>query len=270
MKRKERSDYILIGLVVGFLSLMILLPMTNLLMQAFREGITIYLESISHPDTLSAIGLNLVVAFFTIPLNLIFGISAAICIARFQFPGKTILTTLIDIPFSVSPVISGLIFILVFGLNGWWGEWIESKGFQIIFATPGIVLATIFITFPFIAREVLPVLEAAGDDEEVAAHILGANSLQTFFYITLPKMKWGLLYGVILCTARVMGEFGAVSVVSGHIAGLTDTLPLRIEKLYNEYQTVAAFSVATLLAAFAFITLFIKIYVEHLEQKSEI
>lgn len=270
MKSNKKVEFILIFLMIAFLSIFIIIPMINLFTNALSEGFGEYWDALKEPDTLSAIGLNLTVAFFTIPLNLFFGITAAILLSRFHFPGKTIVRTLIDIPFSVSPVISGLIFILVFGLGGWWGEWIEEKGFQIIFATPGIVIATIFITFPFIAREVLPVLDASGDEEEQAAFILGANSLQTFYYITLPKMKWGLLYGVILCTARVMGEFGAVSVVSGHISGLTDTLPLRIDKLYNEYQTTAAFAVATILAGFAFLTLFIKLYIENLERKSEV
>jgi sulfate/thiosulfate transport system permease protein len=270
MKKPKRtiSELVLIFTTFLFVGMFIFLPMLNVFINALSLGFSKYYEYIVHPDTLSALMLNLTVAFFTIPLNLAFGIFASIFLARFEFKGKSFIVSLIDIPFSVSPVISGLIFVLVFGLNGWFGQSIEdSFSFQIIFATPGIVIATIFITFPFIAREILPVLNAAGEEEEQAAYTLGANSWQIFYYVTLPKIKWGLLYGVILCNARVMGEFGAVSVVSGHITGLTDTLPLRIEKLYNEYQTVAAFSVATILAMLALITLFIKIYIEH--QRSE-
>ncbi len=261
-KSNSKYAYLFIGITYLFLGILILLPMLNLFQGALAKGLNYYFQAISHSDTIAALRLNLTVALFTIPFNLLFGVLAAICISRFEFFGKSILLSLIDIPFSVSPVISGLIFILVFSIAGWFGKPIESMGFQIIFATPGIVLATIFITFPFIAREVIPVLNAIGEDEEQAAYILGANFFQNFFYITLPKIKWGLLYGVILCNARVMGEYGAVSLVSGHITGLTDTLPLRVEKLYSEYQTVAAFSVASLLALFAFITLFIKTYIE--------
>ncbi|MCX7997756.1 MAG: sulfate ABC transporter permease subunit CysW [Leptospiraceae bacterium] len=254
--------YALIFLSVFFLSIMILIPVINVFYHALEKGLSFYLQAISHSHTISALLLNLTVAIFTIPLNLSFGVAAAILITRFDFFGKNFLLSIIDLPFSVSPVIAGLIFILVFSLEGWWGEWLEAKGLQVIFATPGIILATIFVTFPFVVREVIPVLEASGDEEEQAAFTLGANSWQTFFHITIPKIKWGLLYGVVLCTAKVMGEFGAVSLVSGHIAGLTDTLPLRVEKLYNEYQTVAAFSVASILILFSVLIFLIKLALE--------
>ncbi len=234
----------------------------NVFIHALEKGFTFYLNSIFHPHTISALLLNLTVALFTVPLNLIFGVSAAILLTRFHFFGKNFLLAIIDLPFSISPVIAGLIFILVFSLEGWLGNWLESKGFQVIFAIPGIVIATIFVTFPFVVREVIPVLEASGDEEEQAAFTLGANYWQTFFFVTIPKIKWGLLYGVILCTAKVMGEFGAVSLVSGHITGFTDTLPLRVEKLYNEYQTTAAFSVASLLVLFSFLTFIAKVLLE--------
>ncbi|MCB1176152.1 MAG: sulfate ABC transporter permease subunit CysW [Leptospiraceae bacterium] len=258
----ENNKFIFIGIAYLFIAVFIFLPMLNLFFNAFEKGLIFFWNSISHKDTISALLLNLTVVLFTIPLNLVFGILVSICITRFEFRGKTLLLTLVDIPFSVSPVISGLIFILIFGLGGWLGERIESLGFQIIFATPGIIIATIFITFPFIAREIIPVMSAGGEEEEQAAFILGANSIQNFYYVTFPKIKWGVLYGVILCNARVMGEYGAVSIVSGHITGLTDTLPLRVEKLYSEYQTVAAFSVAVILAILAFLTLLIKTYIE--------
>ena len=259
---KNPEKIVLFAVFLAFLGVMIVLPLANLFANALHEGTNKYWEYIADPDTLAAVRLSLLVVFFTIPLNLIFGVSAALCVARLDFPGKSLLLAFIDIPFSVSPVISGLIFTLVFGLNGWFGERLEAHGVQIIFAAPGIVIATIFITFPYIARELLPVLNAAGDEEEQAAHVLGANSWQIFYYITLPKIKWGLLYGVILCNARAMGEFGAVSVVSGHITGLTDTLPLRVEKLYNEYQATGAFAVASILAFLALITLAIKTIVD--------
>jgi sulfate transport system permease protein len=268
MKSSKLVKFFLIGIMILFLGIFVVLPMISLLVNAFKEGLKVYFNAIVHPETLHALQLNLIVAVFSIPLNLFFGVVCAILISRFEFRAKNILLTLIDLPFSVSAVISGLIFILVFGLDGWLGKWIEEKGFQVIFATPGIVLATIFVTFPFIVREVLPVLEASGDEEEQAAFTLGANSLQIFYYITLPKIKWGLLYGVILSTARVMGEYGAVSLVSGHISGLTDTLPLRIDKLYNEYQATSAFAVSTILVGFAFVTLMLKLFIEQLKRKS--
>lgn len=253
---------ILIVIALAFIGLMILAPLINVFYQAFGGGIEKYFSAIAEKDTLSAIRLTLLVVTFSVPLNLVFGITASWAIAKYDFSGKSILTTLIDIPFSVSPVVSGLIFVLVFGLQGWFGKYLETLDIRIIFAAPGIILATTFITFPFIARELIPLMESQGNDEEEAALILGANSWQTFRYVTLPNIKWGILYGVILCNARAMGEFGAVSVVSGHITGLTDTIPLRVEKLYNEYQSVAAFSVASMLLLLAVVTLVVKTYLE--------
>jgi sulfate/thiosulfate transport system permease protein len=214
------------------------------------------------PDAWSAIRLTLLTASIAVPLNLVFGIAAAWCIAKYEFRGKAFLTTLVDLPFSVSPVVAGLIYVLVFGAQGWIGPWLAEHGIKIVFAVPGIILATIFVTFPFIARELIPLMQAQGNDEEQAAIVLGANGWQTFWYVTLPNIKWGLIYGVILCNARAMGEFGAVSVVSGHIRGQTNTMPLHVEILYNEYQSVAAFAVASLLALLALVTLAIKFFVE--------
>ncbi len=268
MNSNKLVKFFLIGIMILFLGSFVLLPMISLIVNSFKEGIKVYFQALLHPETLHALKLNLIVALFSIPLNLFFGVVCAILISRFEFRAKSILLTLIDLPFSVSAVIAGLIFILVFGIDSWLGQWLEAHGFQVIFATPGIVLATIFVTFPFVVREILPVLEASGDEEEQAAFTLGANSLQSFFYITLPKIKWGLLYGVILSTARVMGEYGAVSLVSGHISGLTDTLPLRIDKLYNEYQITSAFAVSTILVGFAFLTLMMKLFIEKLERKN--
>jgi sulfate transport system permease protein len=218
--------------------------------------------SISEPDALSAIVLTLTAAVIAVPLNLVFGVSAAWAIAKFDFRGKSVLLTLIDLPFSVSPVIAGLVYVLVFGLQGWWGEWLRDHDLKVIFAVPGIVLATIFVTFPFIARELIPLMQAQGQEQEEAARVLGASGWQTFFKVTLPNVKWALLYGVILCNARAMGEFGAVSVVSGHIRGQTNTLPLHIEILYNEYQFAASFAVASILASLALVTLVLKFIVE--------
>jgi sulfate transport system permease protein len=230
--------------------------------EAFRKGVETYVAALIEPDALSAIRLTLLAAAIAVPLNLLFGISAAWAVAKFNFPGKNILTSLIDLPFSVSPVVAGLIYVLVFGLQGWFGHWLSAHDIRIIFAVPGIVLATIFVTFPFIARELIPLMEAQGRDEEEAAISLGASGLQTFWRVTIPNVKWALLYGVILCNARAMGEFGAVSVVSGHIRGETNTMPLHVEILYNEYQFAAAFAVASLLALLALVTLVLKSYVE--------
>jgi sulfate transport system permease protein len=253
---------ILIGIAVGFVGVFLLLPLANVFAQAFAKGWVAYLQSLQQPDTRSAVLLTLLVSAICVPLNLVFGVIAAWAVAKFQFRGKALLITLIDLPFSVSPVVSGLIFVVMFGAQGYLGPWLDSKDIQIIFAVPGIVLATLFVTFPFVARELIPLMEAQGSDAEQAALTLGATGWQTFWHVTLPSVKWGLLYGVILCNARAMGEFGAVSVVSGHISGLTETLPLRIEKLHQEYQSVGAFSAASLLALVALITLGLKTWLE--------
>jgi sulfate transport system permease protein len=250
--------YTLTGLALAFLFLFLALPLAAVFTEALRKGLGAYLDALREPDAWSAIKLTLLAAVISVPLNLVFGVSAAWAVANFQFPGKAFLTTLIDLPFSVSPVVAGLIYVLMFGAQGWFGPWLQAHDVKIIFAVPGIVLATIFVTFPFIARELIPLMQAQGNDEEQAAIVLGANGWQTFWHVTLPNIKWGLVYGVILCNARAMGEFGAVSVVSGHIRGQTNTLPLHVEILYNEYQSVAAFAVASLLAILALITLVIK------------
>lgn len=248
----------LIGVGLGFFGLFLLMPLLAVFVEALRKGLDVYLAAIVEPDALSALRLTLLATAIALPLNLIFGIAAAWAVAKYEFPGKSLLTTLIDLPFSVSPVIAGLIYVLVFGAQGWFGPWLSAHDIQIIFAVPGIVLATIFVTVPFIARELIPLMEAQGREEEEAAVVLGASGWQTFWRVTLPNIKWGLLYGVILCNARAMGEFGAVSVVSGHIRGETNTLPLHVEILYNEYQFAAAFAVASLLALLALVTLAIK------------
>ncbi len=253
---------VLIGIAVGFVGVFLLLPLANVFAQAFAKGWGAYLQSLQQPDTRSAVLLTLLVSAICVPLNLVFGVIAAWAVAKFQFRGKALLITLIDLPFSVSPVVSGLIYVVMFGAQGYLGPWLDSKDIQIIFAVPGIVLATLFVTFPFVARELIPLMEAQGSDAEQAALTLGATGWQTFRYVTLPSVKWGLLYGVILCNARAMGEFGAVSVVSGHISGVTETLPLRIEKLHQEYQSVGAFSAASLLALVALITLGLKTWLE--------
>lgn len=254
--------WLLIAAALLFLALFLLLPLAAVFSQAFDKGLTVYLEALREPDTLSSIKLTLITAAVTVPLNLFFGVTAAWAIAKFSFPGKNLLITLIDLPFSVSPVISGLIYVLIFGLQGWLGPWLNAHDIKIIFAVPGIILATIFVTFPFVARELIPLMEAQGKEEEEAALVLGASGLQTFFRVTLPNVKWGIIYGVILCNARAMGEFGAVSVVSGHIRGMTNTVPLHVEILYNEYNYTAAFAVASLLAFLALITLAIKTIAE--------
>ena len=252
----------LIVAALGFLGLFIVLPLIGVLFEALRRGFDAYAAAITEPMAVSAITLTLIVAAIAVPVNLVFGVAAAWAIAKFEFRGKSLLITLIDLPFSVSPVISGLVFVLLFGLQGWLGPWLAEHDVKIIFAVPGIVLATIFVTFPFIARELIPLMQEQGTQDEEAAISLGANGWQTFWRVTLPNIKWGLLYGVLLCNARAMGEFGAVSVVSGHIRGQTNTIPLHVEILYNEYNFVAAFAVASLLACLALVTLVAKAFVE--------
>jgi sulfate/thiosulfate transport system permease protein len=249
-------------IVLLFLALFLVVPLAAVFISAFAKGAEAYFSAVREPDAMSALRLTLLAAAIAVPLNLVFGVSAGWAIAKFDFPGKNLLTTLIDLPFAVSPVISGMLFVLLFGRNGVFGSWLFDHDIRIVFAVPGIVLATIFVSFPFVAREIIPMMEAAGNDEEEAAVVLGANGLQTFFRVTLPNIKWGLLYGVILCNARAMGEFGAVSVVSGHIRGLTNTLPLQVEILYNEYNFQAAFAVASLLAFLALATLVVKTIAE--------
>jgi sulfate transport system permease protein len=253
---------LLLTIAIGFLALLLLAPLGAVLGQAFADGIVTYMGSFADPDTRASIRLTLMTAAIVVPANTIFGIAAAWAIARFEFRGKSLLVTLIDLPFAVSPVIAGLVLVLLFGANGWFGEWLLDHDVSIIFATPGIVLATIFVSFPYVARELIPLMQQQGSDEEVAALSLGAGAWITFLRITLPKIRWGLLYGIILCNARAMGEFGAVSVVSGHIRGLTTTMPLQVEILYNEYNFVAAFAVASLLALLAILTLVAKALVE--------
>lgn len=252
----------LIGLALAFLTLFLFIPLISVFYEALKKGTDVYLAAITEPDALAAIKLTLTVAAIAVPINLIFGVAAAWAVAKFEFRGKSLLITLIDLPFSVSPVVSGLIYVLIFGLQGWLGPWLAENDIKIIFAVPGIVLATIFVTVPFIARELIPLMQAQGTEEEEAAVVLGANGWQIFFRVTLPNIKWGLLYGTILCNARAMGEFGAVSVVSGHIRGSTNTLPLHVEILYNEYNFAAAFAVASLLALLALVTLALKTFVE--------
>jgi sulfate transport system permease protein len=245
-----------------FLTVFLILPVAAVFAQAFEKGLDAYIEAIKDPASVSAIKLTLIAAGVSVPLNLIFGIAAAWAIARFDFPGKSFLMALIDLPFAVSPVIAGLVFVLLFGLHGIFGPWLLSHGIRIIFAAPGIILATAFVTFPFIARELIPLMQGQGSEEEEAALVLGASGLKTFLKVTIPNIKWGLLYGIILCNARAMGEFGAVSVVSGHIRGETNTIPLQVEILYNEYNFSAAFALASLLTLLALITLVLKKYVE--------
>jgi len=254
--------YALIGTTLAFLGVFLVLPLAVVFIEAFKKGVGVYLAAITEEDARSAIKLTLIAAGISVPLNVAFGIAAAWCIAKFDFRGKNVLLTLIDLPFSVSPVIAGLIYVLVFGLQGWFGEWLRDHDLKIIFAVPGIVLATVFVTFPFVARELIPLMQSQGIEQEEAATVLGARGWQTFWRVTLPNVKWGLLYGVILCNARAMGEFGAVSVVSGHIRGATNTLPLHVEILYNEYQFAAAFAVASLLALLALVTLLVKYAIE--------
>jgi len=247
---------------LGFFALFLLLPLVTVFVEALRKGVGVYIAALIEPDALSALRLTLLAALIAVPLNLVFGVWAAWLVTKFDFRGKSFLVTLIDLPFSVSPVVAGLIYVLIFGAQGWFGPWLQDHDLKIVFAVPGIVLATVFVTFPFVARELIPLMEAQGREEEEAATVLGARGWQTFWYVTLPNVKWGLLYGVILCNARAFGEFGAVSVVSGHIRGLTNTLPLHVEILYNEYQFAAAFAVASLLALLALVTLALKSVVE--------
>lgn len=253
---------LLLTLALAFVTLFLFIPLVAVFSEALRKGWDVYVTSIQEPDAWSAIKLTLIAAGISVPLNLVFGVAAAWAIAKFEFRGKNVLLTLIDLPFSVSPVISGLIYVLLFGAQGWFGEWLREHDIKILFAVPGIVLATIFVTFPFVARELIPLMQAQGSEEEEAALVLGASGWKTFWHVTLPNIKWGLLYGVILCNARAMGEFGAVSVVSGHIRGETNTMPLQVEILYNEYNFTAAFAVASLLTLLALVTLALKTIVE--------
>jgi sulfate transport system permease protein len=258
----------LVTLALLFLSLFLFVPLAAVFAQALSKGLAVYWAAIVDPDALSALRLTLIAAAVAVPANLVFGVAAAWAIAKFDFRGKHVLLTLIDLPFSVSPVIAGLIYVLIFGLQGWCGEWLRDHDARVIFAVPGIVLATLFVTFPFIARELIPLMQAQGQEQEEAARVLGASGLQILWRVTLPNVKWALLYGVILCNARAMGEFGAVSVVSGHVRGVTNTLPLHIEILYNEYQFAAAFAVASLLAGLALVTLVLKFIVERRVQQA--
>ena len=249
---------LLIAIALSFIAIFLLAPLAIVFAEALKKGWQVYLAAITDPDALSAIRMTLLAAGISVPLNLVFGVAAAWLITKFEFRGKQLLLTLIDLPFSVSPVIAGLIYVLMFGLQGWWGEWLRDHDIRIIFALPGVVLATIFITVPFVARELIPLMQTQGLDQEEAARVLGASGWQTFWRVTLPNIRWALLYGVILCNARAMGEFGAVSVVSGHVRGETNTMPLHIEIAYNEYQFAAAFAVASLLALLALVTLALK------------
>ncbi|KLD97235.1 sulfate ABC transporter permease subunit CysW [Aliarcobacter butzleri] len=259
--------YLLITTAITFLAVMLVVPLITIFAEAFRKGVEAYFLSFEDEYVLSAIKLTFITAIIAVPLNLVFGLAASWAIAKYSFFGKSFLITLIDLPFAVSPVISGFVYILLFGAQGWFGSWLIENDVQIIFAVPGIVLATIFVTFPFVARELIPLMQEMGNDEEQAALLLGASGFQTFLKVTLPNIKWGLLYGVILCNARAMGEFGAVSVVSGHIQGVTNTMPLQVEILYNEYNFVAAFAVSTLLAILALLTLVLKYILEWKVQK---
>jgi len=254
--------WIVLSISLLFFICFLVLPLATVFIEALKKGWNVYLEAILDDDALSAIELTLIAAVIAVPLNLVFGVAAAWAIAKFDFRGKQLLITFIDLPFSVSPVVAGLVYVLMFGANGWIGPWLSDHDIRIVFAVPGIVLATIFVTFPFIARELIPLMQAQGKDEEEAAVVLGASGWQTFWYVTLPNIRWGLIYGVVLCNARAMGEFGAVSVVSGHIRGVTNTMPLQIEILYNEYQFSAAFAVASLLALLALLTLVLKTFIE--------
>ncbi|HAP28470.1 MAG TPA: sulfate ABC transporter permease subunit CysW [Achromobacter sp.] len=264
---------VLLFIALGFLALFLLVPLAAVFAEAFRKGWALYLDAIVEPDALAAIRLTLLVAAIALPVNLVFGVAAAWAITKFQFRGKQFLITLIDLPFSVSPVVAGLVFVLLFGSQGWFGEWLQAHDIKIVYAVPGIILATLFVTFPFVARELIPLMQAQGSEEEQAALTLGASGWQIFWRVTLPNIKWGLLYGAILCNARAMGEFGAVSVVSGQIRGLTNTMTLHVEILYNEYQYSAAFAVASLLALLALVSLVAKNVVEwrnaRLQQNAE-
>jgi sulfate transport system permease protein len=261
---------VLMTIALAFLVIFLLMPLLAVFVEALRQGLGAYLAGITEPDALAAIRLTLLVAAIAVPLNVVFGIAAAWAIAKFEFKGKSLLTTLIDLPFSVSPVIAGLVYVLLFGAQGLLGPWLAEHDIKIIFAVPGIVLATIFVTFPFVARELIPLMQEQGAEEEEAARMLGAGGMQIFLRVTLPNVKWGLLYGVLLCNARAMGEFGAVSVVSGHIRGLTNTMPLHVEILYNEYNFVAAFAVASLLTLLALLTLVLKLALEWRAKRAQL
>jgi len=253
---------VLIGLALALLGVFLLLPLVVIFQQAFAGGIDTFIAALTEADALNAIKLTLIVAAIAVPLNTVFGVAAAWCIAKYEFRGRNVLITLIDLPFSVSPVIAGMVWVLLFGRGGWLHPWLEANDIRIIFALPGLVIATVFVTFPFVARELIPLMQAQGNDEEYAALTLGAGGWSTFWHVTLPNIRWGLLYGVLLCNARAMGEFGAVSVVSGHIRGMTNTMPLHVEVLYNDYQFTAAFAVASVLALLAFVTLALKSLLE--------
>jgi len=262
LKEPKVVQWLLTFIALAFLALFLVLPLITIFMTAFQKGLETYLAAITNPDALAAIKLTLIVVLITVPLNAVFGVVAAWLITKFDFKGKNILITLIDLPFAVSPVIAGLVFILLFGAQGLFGEWLFNHDIKIVFAIPGIILATLFVTLPFVAKELIPLMQAQGSAEEEASLTLGASGFKTFFLVTLPNIKWGLLYGIILCNARAIGEFGAVSVVSGHIRGMTNTMPLHIEILYNEYQFAAAFAVASLMSILAIFTLIIKNIIE--------
>lgn len=268
VRRLGRGPTVLIGVAGAYMVIFLLLPLLNVFWQALEKGWDVYLQALREPDTLAAVKLTLLVAAIAVPLNTVFGVAAAWAITKFEFRGKPFLVTLIDLPFSISPVVAGLIYVVMFGVQGHLGPLLDRWDLQIIFNVPGIVLATLFVTFPFVARELIPVMQATGADQEQAALTLGASGWRTFWQVTLPSVKWALLYGVILCNARAMGEFGAVSVVSGHIAGKTDTLPLRVDKLYHEYNGAAAFAVASLLALLALLTLVLKTTLEWKQQRA--
>jgi sulfate/thiosulfate transport system permease protein len=261
-RRPDRAGAVLISIAMLWLALMVLLPLASVFAEAFRKGWEAYRGALVENDAIAAIQMTLLVAAIAVPLNAVFGVASAWAISKFDFRGKGLLLTLIDLPFSISPVISGLVWVLLFGANGWFGQWLEARDIKIIFALPGLVLATLFVTLPFVARELIPLMQDQGSDEEAAAVTLGASGWRTFLSVTLPNIKWALLYGVLLCNARAMGEFGAVSVVSGHIRGLTNTMPLHVEVLYNEYDFVGAFAVASLMAALGLLTLLIKTVLE--------
>ncbi len=261
--------WLLISVALIFSVVFLLLPLVNVFAQALSKGFVYYVKALVHPDSWAAMKLTLIVAAIAVPCNVVFGIAAAWAVAKFEFRGKSLLTTLIDLPFSVSPVVAGLMYVLLFGMQGYFGSWLNDHDLKIIYAVPGIVLATIFITFPFVARELIPVMQATGTTQEQAALTLGASGWKTFWYVTLPSVKWGLIYGIILCNARAMGEFGAVSVVSAGIVGMTETMPLQVERLYKEYNAVGAFAVASLLAMLALVTLGIKTWLEYRAQKEE-
>jgi sulfate transport system permease protein len=261
--------WLLISVAMIFSVVFLLLPLVNVFAQALSKGFVYYFKALAEPDSWAAMKLTLTVAAISVPCNVIFGIAAAWAVAKFEFRGKSLLTTLIDLPFSVSPVVAGLMYVLLFGMQGYFGHWLNDRDIKIIFAVPGIVLATIFITFPFVARELIPVMQATGTAQEQAALTLGASGWKTFWHVTLPSVKWGLIYGIILCNARAMGEFGAVSVVSGGVTGMTETMPLQVERLYKEYNAVGAFAVASLLALLALVTLGIKTWLEYRAEKEE-